>query len=124
LADQLRAGRKPEPEYYEEVTIFFSDIKGFTALSAKSSTSEIILLLNKLYTIVDAIVDRYDVYKVETIGDAYMIASGLPNRNGQQHSEQMATLALNVLQELNQFYIPHRPNERLLIRIGLHTGKY
>ncbi len=123
MADQLRAGKKPEPEYYEEVTIYFSDIKGFTALSAKSSTSEIILLLNKLYTIFDAIVDRYDAYKVETIGDGYMIASGLPNRNGNQHSEQMATLALNVLKELSEFYIPHRPNERLLVRIGIHTGK-
>lgn len=70
-ADKLRSGVKPEPEYYQEATIFFSDIKGFTALTAKSSTTEMINLLNKLYVTFDAIVDQYDVYKVETIGDAY-----------------------------------------------------
>ncbi len=122
LADKLRMGIKPEPEYYEEATVYFSDIKGFTALTAKSSTSEIILLLNKLYTIFDAKVDLYDVYKVETIGDAYMIASGLPQRNEQRHSAQIATLALEILKEMNCFKIPHRPNELLLIRIGIHTG--
>ncbi len=122
LADKLKMGVKPEPEYFEEVTVFFSDIKGFTSLTAKSSTSEMIMLLNKLYTIFDTLVDQYDAFKVETIGDSYMIASGLPNRNEQQHSEQIATLALDILQEMSKFYIPHRPNELLLIRIGLHTG--
>ena len=122
LADKLKLGVKPEPEYYEEVTVFFSDIKGFTALTVKSSTSEMIMLLNKLYTLFDTILDQYDAFKVETIGDSYMIASGLPNRNGQQHSGEIATLALDILREMNQFYIPHRPNELLLIRIGLHTG--
>lgn len=51
-----------------------------------------------------------------------MIASGLPNRNERKHSEQIATLALNILQEMSQFNIPHRPEELLLIRIGIHTG--
>lgn len=122
LADTLRMGIKPEPEHYEEVTIFFSDIKGFTALTAKSSTTDIIELLNKLYSVFDAIVDQYDCYKVETIGDSYMIASGLPTRNENRHSEQIATLSLNILQEMSAFHIPHRKHELLLIRIGIHTG--
>lgn len=83
----------------------------------------LLLKISRFTAVFDAIVDRYDCYKVETIGDSYLITSGLPQRNGHQHSEQIATLALHLLQEMDRFYIPHRPNERLLIRIGIHTGR-
>lgn len=80
-------------------------------------------LLNQLYTRCDAVLDQYDVYKVETIGDAYMVASGLPKRNGGTHSDNICTMALNLLMAMEAMRVPHSPDERLLMRIGIHTGK-
>lgn len=54
--------------------------------------------MNELYSIFDATIDKYDVYKVETIGDAYMVSSGLPVRNGNNHGGEIASMSLNLLQ--------------------------
>lgn len=79
-------------------------------------------MLNELYTLFDSILESYDAYKVETIGDAYMVASGLPIRNGDQHAAEIASLALHFLSEIRTFHIRHRPGETLKLRIGIHSG--
>lgn len=63
-------------------------------------------------------------FKVETIGDAYMVVSGLPIRNGHQHAVEVAEMALHLLQSVQQFKIQHRPDEKLKLRIGIHSGEY
>ena len=90
--------------------------------AVESTPMEVVTLLNSLYKLFDARIDRYDVYKVETINDSYMVASGLPVRNGNKHAAEIATMALDLLSGSSFFVVPHRPQDKLQLRIGIHTG--
>lgn len=70
----------------------------------------------------DGVIQRFDVYKVETIGDSYMCISGLPNRNGLDHANQIASMSLDMLFTVTTIPIRHIPDGKLQIRIGAHTG--
>uniref|UniRef100_A0A4X1V8C0 Guanylate cyclase n=1 Tax=Sus scrofa TaxID=9823 RepID=A0A4X1V8C0_PIG len=111
-----------EPELYEEVTIYFSDIVGFTTICKYSTPMEVVDMLNDIYKSFDHILDHHDVYKVETIGDAYMVASGLPKRNGNRHAIDIAKMALDILSFMGTFELEHLPGLPIWIRIGIHSG--
>ncbi|XP_070572063.1 atrial natriuretic peptide receptor 1-like [Ptychodera flava] len=122
VAEKLKIGNKVDPENFESATIYFSDIVGFAALSSESSPFQIVDFLNDLYRCFDGIISNHDVYKVETISDAYMIVSGLPQRNGHRHTSEIANCALDLLSSVTHFQIRHRPKQKLQLRIGIHTG--
>ncbi|CAL8368570.1 unnamed protein product [Lota lota] len=122
VAKQLRQQKHVEAESYDKVTIFFSDIVGFTTISASCNPLQVVEMLNSLYMCFDTRINSYDVYKVETIGDAYMVVSGLPERNGDKHADEIAKMSLDLLAAVRQVTIPHMPNQRLQLRAGIHTG--
>ncbi|XP_066570976.1 retinal guanylyl cyclase 2 [Amia ocellicauda] len=122
VAEALKMGCTVEPEYFNEVTLYFSDIVGFTTISANSEPIEVVDLLNDLYTLFDAVIGNHDVYKVETIGDAYMVASGLPKCNGKRHSAEISNMSLDILSAVGTFKMRHMPDVPVRIRIGLHSG--
>ncbi|CAG2175798.1 unnamed protein product, partial [Oppiella nova] len=122
VTSQLIKGESVAAEAFDTVTIFFSDIVGFTGLSAQSTAMEVIDFLNDLYICFDSIVGNYDVYKVETIGDSYMVASGLPMRNGDLHAREIARMSLSLREAVTSFTIRHKPDQQLKVRIGIHSG--
>ncbi|GAU96048.1 hypothetical protein RvY_07549 [Ramazzottius varieornatus] len=122
VVEQLKRGEQVKPESFDSVTVFYTDIVSFTTLSSQSTPTEVVDLLNDLYTVFDTCIAKFDAYKVETIGDCYVVASGVPDRNGTLHAREICRLALHLLEQIKIFKIRHRPDEQLKVRLGAHTG--
>jgi guanylate cyclase len=124
IADTLRAGRRVEPERKECVTIFFSDIVGFTDLSATMSAEKVMDMLDRLYTKFDALSVKHDIFKVETIGDAYMAVTNLVKNQDDDHSLRIAWFAVEAIESAAATLIDEQdPSKGVIqIRVGLHSG--
>ncbi|XP_074847988.1 guanylate cyclase soluble subunit alpha-1 [Carettochelys insculpta] len=119
VAQQLWQGQVVQAKKFSNVTMLFSDIVGFTAICAQCSPMQVITMLNELYTRFDYQCGELDVYKVETIGDAYCVAGGL-HKESETHAVQIALMALKMMELSDEVMSPH--GEPIKMRIGLHSG--
>jgi len=119
IATKLKAGEKNIADGFEEATILFADMVGFTQLSEKISPSELVSLLNDIFSLFDRLTDKHDLEKIKTIGDAYMVVGGLPIPRD-NNAEAIADMALDMLAEISLFNTENNLN--LSIRIGINTG--
>uniref|UniRef100_A0A158R3V7 Guanylate cyclase n=1 Tax=Syphacia muris TaxID=451379 RepID=A0A158R3V7_9BILA len=122
ITECLKLGRAVEPQFYECATIFLSDVVSFTKLASQCTPMQVISLLDTLYMTIDSTIDKYDILKVETIGDGYLCVSGLPVRNGNLHAREIADMAMDVVKATGKIQISHLPEERVKLRIGIHSG--
>lgn len=119
IATRLKDGDQNIADGFAEVTILFADIVGFTELSQTIPPQELVNLLNEIFSTFDNLSEKYGLEKIKTIGDAYMVASGLPNLRS-DHAHAIADMALEMQKEIALFNI--RRNISVSIRIGINTG--
>ncbi|XP_067655948.1 soluble guanylate cyclase 88E-like [Haliotis asinina] len=122
VADRLRRG---EPsvntcEVFDNVTILFSDVVGFTTICSQITPMEVVSMLNAMYTKFDKLSEEHRVYKVETIGDAYMVVSGAPTVT-KFHGLHICDMALGMLDSMWDLKDPSTGGN-MKIRVGIHTG--
>lgn len=119
VIQKLREKDDTIAERYENCTVLFADIVGFTELSRKMTAVEVVSLLNQIFSNFDDLVDKHGLEKIKTIGDAYMVAGGVPEID-LKHAEKIATLALEMLELINQFCFDKEI--KLELRIGINSG--
>jgi class 3 adenylate cyclase len=119
IADRLKRGEKNISGSYPDVTILFSDLVGFTKMSSQTSATDLVKLLNDLFSRFDKRADALGVEKIKTIGDAYMAVAGLPIPRP-DHAELCAELALGMFEDLKAFN--QENGKELDMRIGLNSG--
>lgn len=119
IAERLKRGEKNISGAYPEVTILFSDLVGFTKMSSQTSATDLVKLLNDLFTRFDKRAEALGVEKIKTIGDAYMAVAGLPIPRP-DHAQLCAELALGMFEDLKAFN--QENGKELNMRIGLNSG--
>ncbi|XP_031838646.1 guanylate cyclase 1 soluble subunit alpha 2 isoform X2 [Nomia melanderi] len=119
IAKRLWLGETIDAKNYPEVTMLFSDIVGFTEICSTATPMMVINMLQNLYEQFDSFCGQLDVYKVETIGDAYCVACGL-HRDTSTHAQQIAWMALKMIQACSN-HLTHK-GKPIRMRIGIHTG--
>ncbi len=119
IAERLKRGEKNISGSYPEVTILFSDLVGFTKMSSQTSATDLVKLLNDLFSRFDKRAEALGVEKIKTIGDAYMAVAGLPIPRP-DHAQLCAELALGMFEDLKAFNQDN--GKELNMRIGLNSG--
>lgn len=119
IADRLKDGEEIISDSFDEVTILFADIVGFTKFSESLKPQDLVEILNYLFTDFDELTEQYKIEKIKTIGDAYMAVAGIPIVID-NHAEIIADYAIEMFKKLEEFNRNNHIN--LQLRIGINTG--
>jgi guanylate cyclase len=120
VAQRLQSDPHSIADHFDEASILFADVVDFTPLASGLDAREVVGLLDRLFTSFDELVDRYDVEKIKTIGDCYMVAAGVP-RQRPDHAHALASLAIEM-RECAKRCLPERDGADLQLRIGISSG--
>ncbi|XP_055345655.1 atrial natriuretic peptide receptor 1-like [Paramacrobiotus metropolitanus] len=121
IVRRLRNKQTIAPELFESTTIMFSDIPVFQHTVVTFPPLAIITFLNTVYSHFDHLIDAFDVYKVETISDSYVMVSGLPVPNGADHGREICKLAIALVKASRRLHVG-LPETSVQLRIGINTG--
>lgn len=119
IADVLKNETQTIAERHEAVSILFADVVGFTPLSTTIEAAEMVALLNEIYTYFDDVVERHGLEKIRTMGDGYMVASGVPTARP-DHAAALAAAALDMMAFLDVWKSPHAAD--INFRMGINSG--
>ncbi len=119
IADRLKQFHGVIADSFESVTVLFADLVSFTRMSSELSPQDLVDLLNLIFSTFDTLCETYGLEKIKTIGDAYMVAGGIPIPTN-NHAEAIALMALDMVDKVAELRdLTGRP---LQIRVGIHTG--
>jgi guanylate cyclase len=120
IAAILKNESRTIADHYAEASVLFADMVGFTPLSEKLPPVEMVELLNEAFSFFDSLLDKYNVEKIRTIGDSYMVVSGAPLRR-KDHAQALVCMAL----EMRDFIVTHtfRNGQRVDFRFGINSGQ-
>lgn len=120
IADQLKEnGQKVIADRYSDVSILFADVAGFTTLSETMAPEDVVVVLNDVFTYFDGLVERYGLEKIRTMGDAYMVAAGVPAPR-EDHASALARMALDMFDYRPTNSLP--AHTALRFRVGISSG--
>jgi PAS domain S-box-containing protein len=119
IVQQLKQHPTTIADTFEEVSVLFADLVGFTEFSANRSATEVVEILNMIFSKFDQLAEKHDLEKIKTIGDAYMVVAGLPKARG-DHAEAIAAMALDMQQAIAE--VSAQMGEAISIRIGINSG--
>ncbi|XP_074644029.1 uncharacterized protein LOC141900875 [Tubulanus polymorphus] len=118
VAETLKRRKDVDAEYFQSVSVMFTGIVDFDKICGKISPIQTVDLLGKIYSRLDALISKYNAYKVETVGSKYMVTSGLPQQN-LKHALELALVALDILDSFETFTAPVG---KIWLQIGINSG--
>jgi class 3 adenylate cyclase len=123
VADELQTNGEAKPRQFGEASILFTDFKGFTSIADKLSPGEVVKELNECFIAFDGIIEKYNLEKIKTIGDAYMCAGNIPSPDP-GHAYKIVKAAIEIQDFVERYNIRRAENglEAWEIRIGVHIG--
>jgi len=119
IADRLKSGSITIADGFNEASVLFADIEGFTVFSEAYTPVEVVKMLNGVFSKFDGLVEKHGLEKIKTIGDAYMVAAGIPVYR-EAHAEAIAAFALDVRTAFEEY--TRANNIHLRLRIGINSG--